>query len=173
MPRTDKQGKFMSIRTYGDLVLRRRAEPVSTIDSETRKICERMVEAMIRADGVGLAAPQIGVPKRIIVLDVDGEFHVLINPTLVEASEETQTFTEGCLSVPGVHADVLRSARATIEGTALDGSRVEITGVGLLARAIQHEMDHLDGHLFVDHLSPVRRRSLVKEYKRKRREEPD
>jgi peptide deformylase len=173
MPPTDKQGKSMSIRTYGDPVLRRPAEPVGAIDSGTRKTCERMVEAMIRADGVGLAAPQIGVAKRIIVLDVDGEFHVLINPRLVEASEETQTFTEGCLSVPGVHADVSRSERATVEGTGLDGSRVEITGEGLLARAIQHEMDHLDGHLFIDHLSPVRRRSLLKEYERRQREESD
>lgn len=173
MPRTDKQGKRMSIRTYGDPVLRRPAETVGAIDSETRQICERMVEAMIRADGVGLAAPQIGISKRIIVLDVDGEFHVLVNPELIETSGETATFTEGCLSVPGVHADISRSEKATIAGTALDGSPVEITGEGVLARAIQHEIDHLNGHLFLDHLSPVRRQSLLKEYERKRREESD
>jgi len=164
---------MMSIRTYGDSVLRRTAEPVETIDSEIRAICQQMVEAMIRADGVGLAAPQIGVSKRIIVLDVDGDFHVLINPELVDTSDETDTFTEGCLSVPGVQADVSRSARATITGTALDGTPIEITGEGILARAIQHEIDHLNGHLFVDHLSPVRRQSLLKEYGRKRREEQD
>ncbi len=170
MARTDKQGETMSIRTYGDPVLRRLAEPVEAIDDETRRICERMVEAMIRSDGVGLAAPQIGISKRIIVLDVDGDFHVLINPELLETSEETETFTEGCLSVPGVHADVSRSAHATIEGTALDGSPVRITGEGLLARAIQHEIDHLNGNLFLDHLSPVRRQSLLKEFQRKRKE---
>jgi len=160
----------MTIRTYGDPVLRRPAEPVETIDDETRDICEQMVEAMIRADGVGLAAPQIGISKRIVVLDVDGEFHILINPRLVETSEETESFTEGCLSVPGVHAEVSRSARATIEGTSLDGSPVRITGEGLLARAIQHEIDHLNGNLFLDHLTPVRRQSLLKEFQRKRRE---
>lgn len=160
----------MKIRTYGDPVLRRPAEPVETIDEETRRICEAMVEAMIRADGVGLAAPQIGISKQIIVLDVDGEFYVLVNPRLVETSEETESFTEGCLSVPGVHAEVSRSARATIEGTGLDGSPVRITGEGLLARAIQHEMDHLNGNLFVDRLTPVRRQSLLKEFQRRRRE---
>jgi peptide deformylase len=160
----------MSIRTYGDPVLRRAAEPVESIDSETRRLCERMVEEMIRADGVGLAAPQIGVSKRIIVLDVDGEFHVLINPELIETSDETEAFTEGCLSVPGVHADVFRSSRATVAGTALDGTPVTISGEGVLARAIQHEMDHLKGHLFVDHLTPVRRQGVLKEYERKRRE---
>jgi len=173
MPQTNKQGKAMHIRTYGDSVLRRSAEPVEAIDAEVKQICERMVEAMLRADGVGLAAPQIGIPKRIIVLDVDGEFHVLINPELLSTSEETEVFTEGCLSVPGVHADIERSSTAIVEGTALDGSRVEIIGEGLLARAIQHEMDHLNGQLFLDHLSQVRRRSLLKEYDRKKREEMD
>jgi len=160
----------MKIRTYGDPVLRRTAAPVDAIDDETRRICQRMVEEMIRADGVGLAAPQIGISKRIIVLDVDGELHVLINPELVETSEETESFSEGCLSVPGVHADVVRSAEATITGTDLDGKTATIHGEGILARAIQHEIDHLNGHLFLDHLSPVRRQGLLKEYGRTRRE---
>ena len=160
----------MQIRTYGDPVLRRSAEPVQTIDDEIRRICQQMVEAMLRADGVGLAAPQIGIPLRIIILDVEGEFHVLINPELLSVSEETEASTEGCLSVPGVHSEVSRSARATIAGTTLDGERVEITGEGLLARAIQHEMDHIDGHLFIDRVSQVKRRSLIKEYERKKRE---
>jgi len=160
----------MEIRTYPDPVLRRKAEPVEKIDSEVKKICENMVEAMIRADGVGLAAPQIGISKRIIVLDVEGEFHVLINPELVETSEETEEFTEGCLSVPGVMATVKRSAEAKVVGKGLDGSEVEIAGAGLLARAIQHEIDHLEGRLFIDHLSPARKQSILKEYERKRRE---
>jgi len=159
----------MEIRTYGDPSLRRRAESVEAIDDEIRTICERMVETMLRANGAGLAAPQIGISKRIIVLDVDGEFHVLINPELIETSGDVEQFNEGCLSVPGVHATVSRSARATIAGTNLDGERVEITGEGLLARAIQHEIDHLNGRLFVDRLSQVKRRSLLKEYDRKRR----
>ncbi len=160
----------MEIRTYGDPVLRRRAEPVERIDEGIKKICEKMVETMIRADGVGLAAPQIGISKRIIVLDVEGEFHILINPELVETSEEMEEFTEGCLSVPGVSATVKRSAEATVIGTRLDGSQIKITGRGLLARAIQHEIDHLEGRLFIDRLTPARRQSIRKEYERKRRE---
>ena len=161
----------MRIRTYGDPTLRRPAEPVETIDLEIRTICERMVETMLRANGAGLAAPQIGIPKRIIVLDVDGEFHVLINPELIETSEEVEQVTEGCLSVPGVDAAIGRATRAVIEGTTLDGDTVRIEGEGLLARAIQHEMDHLDGNLFLDRLSPARRRSVLREYERRRREE--
>ncbi len=161
----------MEIRTYGDPTLRRRAEPVGTIDDVIRAICERMVEAMLRANGAGLAAPQIGISKRIIVLDVDGEFHVLINPELIETSGEVDQFQEGCLSVPGVDAPVERATRAVIEGTTLDGKTVRIEGEGLLARAIQHEMDHLNGSFFLDHLSPARRQSLLKEYQRRQREE--
>ena len=162
----------MEIRTYGDPSLRQRAEPVEAIDDEIRTICERMVETMLRANGAGLAAPQIGISKRIIVLDVDGEFHVLINPELIEASGDVEQFNEGCLSVPGVDSVVERATRAVVEGTTLDGETVRIEGEGLLARAIQHEMDHLDGGLFLDHLSPARRQSLLKEYRRRQREEP-
>ena len=160
----------MEIRKIGDPVLRRPAKPVETINDETRQICEQMVEAMIRAEGVGLASPQIGISQQIIILDVEGEFHILINPKLVETSEELEETIEGCLSVPGVNAPVMRSQRATIIGTTLDGEQVELTGEGYLARAIQHEMDHLNGNLFVDRLSPARRRSVVKEYERKQHE---
>jgi peptide deformylase len=161
----------MEIRTYGDPTLRRRAEPVEAIDDEIRAICERMVETMLRANGAGLAAPQIGISKRIIVLDVDGAFHVLINPELIETSGDVEQFNEGCLSVPGVDSVVERATHAVVEGTTLDGETVRIEGEGLLARAIQHEMDHLNGGLFLDHLSPARRQSLLKEYRRRQREE--
>ncbi len=161
----------MEIRTYGDPSLRRRAEPVKAIDNGIRTICERMIETMLRANGAGLAAPQIGISKRIIVLDVNGEFHVLINPELIETSDEVEQVTEGCLSVPGVDAAVGRATRAVIEGTTLDGETVRVEGEGLLARAIQHEMDHLNGNLFLDRLSPARRQSTLKEYERRRREE--
>jgi len=157
----------MTIRTYGDATLRRPADPVETIDDEIRAICERMVEAMLRANGAGLAAPQIGISKRIIILDVDGAFHVLVNPELIETSEEVAEVVEGCLSVPGVDAPVKRAIRAVVEGTTLDGKTVRIEGEGLLARAIQHEMDHLNGNLFLDRLSPARRQSLLKEYRRR------
>jgi peptide deformylase len=165
------QGKAMRIRQFGDPTLRRPAEPVTEIDAEVRAICATMVEAMLRANGAGLAAPQIGISKRIIVLDVEGQFHVLINPELVLVEGETEELSEGCLSLPGVSAPVTRGSRATIAGTTLDGERIEITGEGLLARAIQHEMDHLNGHLFIDHLTPARRKSAVQEYKRKQKHE--
>ncbi len=161
----------MRIRQFGDPTLRRPAEPVTEIDAEVRAICATMVEAMLRANGAGLAAPQIGISKRIIVLDVEGQFHVLINPELVLVEGETEELSEGCLSLPGVSAPVTRGSRATIAGTTLDGERIEITGEGLLARAIQHEMDHLNGHLFIDHLTPARRKSAVQEYKRKQKHE--
>jgi peptide deformylase len=162
----------MEIRTYGEPALRRRAEPVEVIDDGIRTICEQMVETMLRANGAGLAAPQIGISKRIIVLDVDGEFHVLINPELIETSDEVEQVTEGCLSVPGVDAAVGRATRAVIEGATLNGETVRIEGEGLLARAIQHEMDHLNGNLFLDRLSQARRQSVLREYERRRREEP-
>lgn len=173
MRRPTMQGKATQIREFGDPVLRRPAEPVLEIDDEIRAICHAMVEAMLRANGAGLAAPQIGIPKRIIVLDVEGEFHVLVNPELIAIEGEGETLPEGCLSLPGVSAPVQRGTRATVAGTTLDGRRVEITGEGLLARAMQHEMDHLNGHLFIDHLSPARRRSAVQEYKRRQKREDD
>lgn len=160
------------IRTYGDTILRRVAQPVKEIDAQTRRVVERMVEAMIRANGVGLAAPQIGVSKRIIVLDLDGKLRVLINPELLETSEETQEALEGCLSVPGIDAEITRKLKARVRGTTLDAERITLDGEGMMARAIQHELDHLDGVLFIDHLSPARRRSLLREYTR-RREETD
>jgi peptide deformylase len=158
------------IRTYGDAVLRQKAAPVVRIDAEVKRTCETMVEAMIRANGVGIAAPQIGVSKRIIALDLDGEFHILINPTLVEISQGEEEVSEGCLSVPGVNAPVVRKLRACARGLTLDEKVVDIEGERLLARVIQHEIDHLNGVLFIDHLSTVRRRSLLKEYTRMQRE---
>ena len=160
----------MDIRTYGDPVLRAQAEPVLVIDDEIRELCELMVEVMIRRNGVGLAAPQIGVSKRVFVLDADGEFHILINPELVEMSEEVEEVTEGCLSVPGVDAPVSRSIRAVVEGLNLKGERIRLEGEGLMARAIQHEMDHLNGNLFLDQLSTARRQSLLRDYQRVQRQ---
>jgi peptide deformylase len=161
----------MDIRTYGDSALRRKAKPIDVIDDDVRKLCQLMIEVMIRANGVGLAAPQIGISKRIFVMDADDELHVFINPELVELSEETEETTEGCLSVPGVDAIVSRSSRAVVEGLNLDGKRVRLEGRGTTARAIQHEMDHLNGNLYIDHISPARRQSLIKEFLRNQREE--
>jgi peptide deformylase len=160
----------IEIRTYGDSVLRRTADPITEIDSETKQIAEKMVEAMLRANGIGIAAPQIGVSKRIIVLDLDGKFHVLINPEIIETSQESEEIVEGCLSIPGVDAEITRKLRAHLRGVTLDEKTIDIEGAGLMARAIQHEIDHLNGVLFIDYLSPARRRSLLKEYRRKQKE---
>ena len=163
----------MDIRTFGDPVLRRKAKPVQVIDDEIHDICQLMVEVMIRENGIGLAAPQIGIPKRIFVLDIDDEFHILINPELIELSEEVEEIKEGCLSVPGVDAGVTRSTRAVVKGLNLNGEDVRVEGEGLIARAIQHEMDHLNGNLFLDQLSTARRQSLIKVYHRVKREKEE
>lgn len=163
----------IEIRTYGDSVLRRVANPLTKIDAEAKRIAEKMVEAMIRANGIGLAAPQIGVSKRIIVLDLNGEFHILLNPKIIETSQESEEIVEGCLSIPGVNAEVTRKLRTHLRGITLDEKPVDIEGEGLMARAIQHEIDHLNGVLFIDYLSSARRRSLLKEYHRKQKEKDE
>jgi len=160
----------MEIKKYGDPVLRKKAALVERIDGETKRICQTMIEAMLRAKGMGIAAPQIGVSQRIVVLDADGALHILVNPELVETSSETAEIEEGCLSVPGVEAPVARHVKACLRGTTLEGERAEIRGEGVLARAMQHEIDHLNGVLFVDYLSAARRRSLLKEYSRRLKE---
>ncbi len=161
------------IRTYGDPVLRKKAVTVSRIDGKTKQECEAMVEAMIRANGIGLAAPQIGLSKRIIVLDLNGQFHILINPEIVESSEESEEILEGCLSIPGVDAEVTRKLRTHVRGLNLDGKMIDIEGEGLMARAIQHEIDHLNGVLFIDHLGTAKRRNILAEYRRKQKENDD
>ena len=161
----------MSIRTYGDDVLRRPAMKVESIDRCTKDECAKMVEEMLRANGVGIAAPQVGISKRIFILDVDERFQVLINPEIVETSKEFEQTDEACLSLPGISGPVARSRWVRVRGLDLDGQPVELEGEGLLARAIQHEMDHLDGILFIDHLSPARRASALKEFRRLERSE--
>lgn len=161
------------IRTYGDPVLRKKAQTVTRIDSKTKRECEAMVEAMIRANGVGLAAPQIGLSKRIIVLDLNGQFHILINPEIVESSEESEEILEGCLSIPGVDAEVTRKLRVHVRGLDLDGKMIDIEGESLMARAIQHEIDHLNGVLFIDHLGSAKRRNILAEYRRKQKEKDE
>jgi len=126
---------------------------------------------MLRANGVGIAAPQIGVAKRIIAFDLGGKFYILINPEILETSEEEEEILEGCLSIPGVDAPVVRKLRAQVRGVTLDEKEVEVEGEGLMARAIQHEVDHLGGILFIDYLSPARRRSVLNDYMRQQREE--
>ncbi|MEB3222179.1 MAG: peptide deformylase [Candidatus Sericytochromatia bacterium] len=141
---------ILDIRTIGDPVLREVAEPVRKVNAEIKQLVADMFETMYAAEGVGLAAPQVGISKRLFVIDVgDGEPFALINPVLAKGWKEIED-QEGCLSVPGVYMKVLRFERVLFKGRDEKGRAVEIEATGLLARALQHELDHLDGKIFVD-----------------------
>ncbi len=140
----------MEIRKAGDKVLKEIAEPVARVDKKIRKLIDDMAQTMYNADGVGLAAPQVGVSLRVIVLDVDDELIELINPIIIKKSEDCELGNEGCLSVPGVFGEVERFSEVTVTGLNRFGKNITITGTGLLARALQHEIDHLDGILFIE-----------------------
>lgn len=160
---------LLQIEMLGSEVLRRRAADVAEIDEDLRILIGDMFETMYDAEGVGLAAPQIGISRRVIVVDVREEGtepFALINPRLVEADAEREKGEEGCLSMPGLSAPVDRPVRVAVEGLNADGHPVRIEGDGLLARCLQHEIDHLDGILFIDHLSPLKRRMLLQKWKR-------
>jgi len=139
----------MEIRKAGDKVLKEKAGAVSHVDKKIRKLLDDMTQTMYNADGVGLAAPQVGVSLRVIVIDVDDELIELINPVIV-SSEGCELGTEGCLSIPGVFGEVERFSEVTVTGLNRFGKNVSIRGTGLLARALQHEIDHLDGILFIE-----------------------
>lgn len=140
---------ILNIRKAGDPVLKQKAAPVEKITRKIKELLDDMAETMYAADGVGLAAPQVGVSQRIIVLDVGEGLIQLINPVITN-SEGQESASEGCLSIPGVYGDVERSSRVTVEGYERTGKPIRIQAEGLLARALQHEIDHLEGVLFID-----------------------
>jgi len=141
------------IVTYGDEVLRTRAEEVAKFDDETKELINRMHDIMAENHGLGLAAPQIGISKRVFVYDAGEGPHALVNPRLVKTGGE-HVGIEGCLSVPGLQGEVPRYERVTVAGINEEGKKVRIKAEGLLARVFQHELDHLDGALFVDRADP-------------------
>ena len=164
-----KKGKAYTVCTIGAPVLREVAAPVAVIDDSVRQLADEMIGAMHFFDGIGLAAPQYGKSLRMVVIDVPsgnesgspGEALLLpkmpltlINPEIVFSSAECDEKDEGCLSVPGLYAPVCRPSRVVLRSQILDGDFIEIECGGLLARCIQHELDHLDGKLFTDRLSP-------------------
>ena len=158
---------------YGKPTLHQPSRPVDAITDETRALIDDMIETMYAAPGVGLAAPQVGVPLRIFVVDLSvgqqsGELIVMINPEFVER-EGMQMENEGCLSVPGFDATVVRPTNAIIRGLDREGQKQTVEGSGLLARAFQHEMDHLDGRLFVDRLRGIQRQMMVRKIKKLQR----
>lgn len=155
---------MLSVITLGDRRLRARSE--LTDPAAVRDLVRRMFETMYDQDGIGLAAVQVGRPLRVFVTKVkDDRERVYVNPEIVETSIEQETAEEGCLSIPGVHADVTRSACVSVQATGLNGRTFRLNASGLLARAIQHEIDHLNGVLFIDHLDKRQRDALLAEYR--------
>jgi peptide deformylase len=150
------------IRLFGDPVLVTPASPVIDFDKELRALVADLTQTMQNAPGAGLAAPQIGVPLRVFVWDIDDELGHLINPSL-DLSEEMQDGEEGCLSFPALSYETPRAMRAVAKGWNMHGEPITVEGTELLARCLQHETDHLDGIVFIDRLSPEERKIAMKE----------
>jgi peptide deformylase len=152
-----------------DKRLRLVSEPVKSVDGELRRLVDEMLEAMYAAPGIGLAAIQVAVPKRVVTLDLakkDEERapQVFLNPEVVWASEDKATYEEGCLSIPDYYEEVERPARVKVRYVDLEGERQEVEANGLLATCLQHEIDHLNGVLFIDHLSKLKRDRVIKKF---------
>ncbi len=171
---------LLPLYEYPHPILRQKAKPVETVDEELRRFLDDMLETMYADKGVGLAAPQVGVSKRVIVIDThqheedeSGDFRpgqpmYLLNPEIVWHSEETILFCEGCLSVPGQNADVERFQSVRVKYLDYDGNPQEIEASDYEAVVLQHEIDHLDGILYIDHLSRLKRDMLLKKLKKYR-----
>jgi peptide deformylase len=155
---------ILSIRTVPDPILRQKSKRVSTIDGSTHKLIANMIETMHAAPGVGLAAPQVGIPLRVIVIGLpEQEEIVLINPQIVRKSGE-RVLSEGCLSLPGYVGEIIRAVSVTAKGLDRNGKEVRIRGEELLAEVLEHEIDHLNGVLYIDHLeSPDKLRKVAPE----------
>jgi peptide deformylase len=167
----------MTLRTIlvaPDPVLKAKAKPVEGVDDALRQLMDDMLETMYHAPGIGLAAPQVGVSQRVIVVDIAREDEpkasmCMVNPEIVWVSDEDATYEEGCLSVPEHYADVARPAEIRVRYLDRDGQKQELQTGGLLATVIQHEMDHLDGVLFIDHLSSLKRNMILRKLLKSRK----
>ena len=160
----------------GDPVLRTRAEEVTSFDDELRILVRDMFETMYHAEGIGLAAPQVGVSKRVVVVDLRREEEpdarvALVNPVVTWASSELDKEAEGCLSIPGIEDLVVRPWAVKVEGFDPKGRPVTLEAEELFSRAIQHEIDHVDGILFLDRLSPLKRRMQMRKWRKLREDE--
>jgi len=173
---------LLPILTAPDPRLKKKSRPVDQVDADVRQLMDDMLETMYAAPGIGLAAPQVGVLKRVIVLDIEREDTktgplFMANPEIVEASDEDASYEEGCLSVPEHYSEVVRPAKVTVRYLDREGKAQELAAEGLLATCLQHEIDHLDGILFIDHISALKRnmilRKLLKARKEKEREEAE
>jgi peptide deformylase len=150
------------IRELGDPVLRTPADPVRAFDRELAALVRDLVETVDHPGRAGLAAPQIGVGARVFSWNIDGVIGHVVNPTLTELSEETQDGDEGCLSVPGLWAPTVRAVHAVVEGFDVHGEPLRVEGSGLMARCLQHEVDHLDGKVFLDRLTGEARKTALR-----------
>ena len=151
------------IRVFGDPVLRTASAPIGEIDDGIRALVRDLVDTVELPGRAGVAAPQIGVGLRAFSYNIDGDIGYILNPVLVEVSGEPELVGEGCLSVPGLWHEALRHPRATVTGIDLDGNEIVLEGEGLLAQALQHETDHLDGRLYLDRLPAETRRVAMRE----------
>ena len=164
------------IQLLGSPALREPAQPVEVFDDDLKQLVRDMFETMYQAQGIGLAGPQIGVSQRVVVLDVEEEGGTeanrvaLVNPEVVRSTKKAAKSTEGCLSIPGAEGVVERPVSVVVEARDPDGEPVRLEADGLFSRALQHEIDHLDGILFIDRLSPLKRQLLIKKWKKSQAE---
>ena len=161
----------LTILTIPDPILRRQATAIERVDDELRRLADDMLETMYAAPGIGLAAPQVGVSRRLIVLDVakDGEEKqplVMVNPEIVRLGAERRVYEEGCLSIPEVKVEIERPGEVTVRFIDRDGRQRELDASDLLATALQHEIDHLDGRLIIDFLSRLKRDMIVRKFRK-------
>ncbi len=166
----------LPIITLPDPLLRKASDPVERVDDQLRKLMDDMLETMYAAPGVGLAAVQVGVPRRLVVLDTSGDEEerrplVLVNPEIVSLGSEMRLHEEGCLSIPDVRIDIERPASLTVRFLDRTGKPQELAAEGLLATAIQHEVDHLNGKLIIDFLSRLKRDIIVRKFKKQAKAE--
>ena len=163
------------ILTEPDPILRKKCEPLEKVDTETKKLMDDMLETMYAAPGIGLAAVQVGILKRLVVIDISKEEEkkkpiFLINPQIIHQSKKTSVYEEGCLSLPGQFAEIERPAECTIKYIDYDGKEKELKSDGLLATCIQHEIDHLNGILFIDYLSKLKKDMIIKKLVKQKKE---
>ena len=161
-----------NIVKLGDDVLRKKCRAVTMIDSKTHQLLDDMAQTMHAANGVGLAAPQVGLLKRIVVIDISEDktdLRVLVNPSITSHTDTLEEFEEGCLSLKGLYEKVKRPDGVTVRAQDLDGNPVEFAATGMLAICVQHEIDHLDGLVFIDHLSRLKKDRACMKLKKLRR----
>ncbi len=167
-----RYGEAMTIKPLiilPDPLLRQQSKPIEQVDAEITRLADDMLDTMYDAPGIGLAAIQIGVPRRMLVIDISREDEdrkpvVFINPEILKVSDDVSTYEEGCLSIPDYYAEVERPASLTVGYIDRDGKKQTVEADGLLATCLQHEMDHLNGVLFIDHISRLKRDMVIKKF---------